>query len=237
MRSTMLGVLTVLVVQTLVSIVTGQTWYTLANCLILYTTKLSSTVLRCNKHYMINQSVNPPGGQFPLPGTSGQTLLAFRCAPAIKPYLAEDSSGSFIIDTKLTHSEIAGTAPISASASHSHSLFVTVSAGGHTLTSGLVPLNASGHELDFSLESLQPQKAPFEVTCSAVASDGRTYHSTTTLQRLPNPTTGGVTKMDLRTGAMLVKASNGDWETVFPIGFYTKQVIYCGRQPITVSYY
>ncbi|KAN0079832.1 hypothetical protein V8E55_009398 [Tylopilus felleus] len=39
------------------------------------------------KHYKVGQSVIFPGGNFPLPS---DPLLAFRCAPAILPYLAED---------------------------------------------------------------------------------------------------------------------------------------------------
>ena len=32
------------------------------------------------------------GGQFPIPATSPTPLLALRCTPAIRPYLAEDAT-------------------------------------------------------------------------------------------------------------------------------------------------
>ena len=65
---------------------------------------------RCNKHYMTNQSVVPPGGNFPIPLTSSSPLLALCCAPAIRPYLAEDttSPASIIFDAPVTYTQIAG---------------------------------------------------------------------------------------------------------------------------------
>jgi hypothetical protein len=44
------------------------------------------------------------------------------------------------------------------------------------------------------------------------------------LSYLPNPTNSSVTKMDLRTGALLAKpadGSDGEYESFFPIGFFT----------------
>jgi predicted ATP-grasp superfamily ATP-dependent carboligase len=52
----------------------------------------------------------------------------------------------------------------------------------------------------------------------------QTFEATAQVYYLPNPSEGSVTKMDLRTGALLAKPANGsggDYETVFPIGFYT----------------
>jgi hypothetical protein len=54
--------------------------------------------------------------------------------------------------------------------------------------------------------------------------DAQTFEATAALFYLPNPSEGSVTKMDLRTGALLAKPANGsggDYEAVFPIGFYT----------------
>ena len=170
---------------------------------------------------MANESVVPPGGEFPVPGTSGQPLLAFRCAPAIKPYLAEDMTGSFIIDTIITDTEISGAERIDSAASHSSVVLVTISVNGQNLTTETVPLNTTGHELNVPLASLEPQKEAFDVTCTALASDGQTFQTSTSLLRMPNNEDGSVTKMDLRTGAMLVKDAEGKWESVFAIGFYT----------------
>lgn len=173
---------------------------------------------------MANQSVVPPNGQFPTIATSKEPLLAFRCAPAIKPYLAEDSTGSIIIDTILTNKQVDGAVPFKLSTTHAAPapLEVTVSINNKIVGSASVPVNASGHEIPIQLTSLKPQKAAFEVTCTAKATTGGTSFSTTTsVQRLPNPTSGGATKMDMRTGAMLVRTSPGVYDSVFPLGFYT----------------
>ncbi|THH04216.1 hypothetical protein EW145_g5685 [Phellinidium pouzarii] len=178
--------------------------------------------IRCGKYYMQNSSSVTPGGVFPVAETSSEPLLEFRCAPAIRPYLENDTSAIFIIDMLITNSKIAGAVPISDASKLESGLNVSVSVGGHMLTSGLVPLNASKHELNFSLAGLEPQTAPFDVACTAQATDGETFHAGATLQKLPAPTgNGSVTKMDLRTGAMLVQDATGEWDSVFPLGFYT----------------
>lgn len=171
---------------------------------------------------MEGSSVVLPGGEFPVPATSKEPLLAFRCAPAIKPYLADDDSGIFIIDTLVTNSKIAGAVQLDSRNIDFDDLLVTVSVNGHDVVSGSVPTNASAHELDFSLKELAPQAAAFEVECTA-RSGSQTFHANSTLQKLPNPTGGAsVTKMDMRTGAMLVQGEKaGEWNTLFPIGFYT----------------
>ncbi|OCB91484.1 hypothetical protein A7U60_g1259 [Sanghuangporus baumii] len=178
----------------------------------------------CGKHYMAGSSVIEPGGQFQVPETSSEPLLVFRCAPAIQPYLAEDTSASIIIDSRVTNLKIADTTPIESVEKTARSgLHVSISVNGRALTSGRVPMNASAHELPFSLAPLRPQTNEFNVNCIAQTDDGQTFRSNTTLLRLPNRTDGGsVTKMDLRTGAMLVKnETTNTWDTLFPLGFYT----------------
>lgn len=179
-----------------------------------------TVILRCNKNYMANQSVVPPGGEFPTIGVSSQPLLAFRCAPAIKPYLAEDSTGAMIVDAFITNSKIEGAVPIPSSLHPSAPLSVSISVGGKTIGTASVPLNSTGHEISIALSSLTPKKSGFDVTCTAKI-ENESFSTSASLLRLPNPTTGGVTKMDMRTGAMLVRQSPGVWDTVFPIGFYT----------------
>lgn len=182
---------------------------------------------------MASSPIVPPGGQFPVLAVSSSPLLAFRCAPAIKPYIQEDilTPSTFIIDTAITHSEISGAEPISLPTHGTlGSLAVTVSANGRPISTGLVPLNSSGFELPFSLIGLSPRTEAYNVTCTAtytssLLSKPQKFSSSASLSLLPDPPAGrSVTKMDLRTGALLAKPATGekgDYETVFPIGFYT----------------
>ncbi|KAH0836408.1 hypothetical protein J3R83DRAFT_8009 [Lanmaoa asiatica] len=177
----------------------------------------------------------PPGGVFSVPPSSQSPLLAFRCAPAIKPYLAEDagSSAAILIDTPVVYSNIQGAEVIhlpSGSLSNAGTLSVTVSVGGNVLASGTVPLNATAYEISFSLGNLTPQTTPYNLSCEATYSHGssstspQVFSASTALYYLPNPTNSAVTKMDLRTGALLAKPANGQgsYQPVFPIGFYTE---------------
>jgi hypothetical protein len=220
---------------------------------------------------MSNETVVPPGGQFSIPETTTTPLLAFRCSPAIRPYLAEDASTSaaFIIDTTVTYTQVEGANPITlpTAVSKDDLLVVTVSLNGKTLAQGSVPLNSSKYELPFSLVGLQTQKAAYNISCTASYSlknsqqnsaalsflnlykipilppwaelfsdvnsthtratrdmNAQTFEATAALFYLPDPSQGSVTKMDLRTGALLAKPANGsggNYEPVFPIGFYT----------------
>ncbi|TCD66256.1 hypothetical protein EIP91_001619 [Steccherinum ochraceum] len=186
----------------------------------------------CGKNYMSTQPIVPPGGEFSIPATSSSSLLSFRCAPAIKPYLPEDVStpASIFIDALVTHSQVAGASPITLPEHGSiGKLDVTISIAGKKVASGQVPVNATKVELPFSLSGLRPRMDAFNVSCTATysASKGRSqkFSASTSLAFLPTPPDGrSVTKMDLRTGALLAKPANGakgDYETVFPIGFYT----------------
>lgn len=187
---------------------------------------------RCGKNYMASSPIVPPGGQFPIPAVSSGPLVAFRCAPAIRPYLPEDASvpAAFIVDTVVTTSEVAGAQSI-AFPEHGPlgSVDVTISVNSHVVAKGDVPLNASKVEIPFSLHQLEPQPEAFQVSCtasySAVKGKTQKLTSSTSLSFLPDPPAGrSVTKMDLRTGALLAKpatGASGPYETVFPIGFYT----------------
>ncbi|KAI0354196.1 hypothetical protein OH77DRAFT_1426229 [Trametes cingulata] len=188
----------------------------------------------CGKNYMASQPPVPPGGEFPIPAVSSKSLLALRCAPVIKPYLPEDASSpaGFLIDAPVTFSQIQGAAPIDLPEHGAlGELEVTVKVNGRTLAKGPVAVNASKAELPFSLRSLKPQSNAFNVECSATysapgsRSKPQTFAASTTLSYLPNPPDGrSVTKMDMRTGALLAKPATGKggaYETVFPVGFYT----------------
>ncbi|KAI1787420.1 hypothetical protein LXA43DRAFT_713557 [Ganoderma leucocontextum] len=181
----------------------------------------------CGKNYQAGSPVVAPGGEFPTPAKSSSPLLAFRCSPAIKPYLPEDASASqtFIIDAPVVYSQVSGAAPIDLpTGTPASALQVTVTVGGKTLVTGSLAPNAKT-SLSFSLKDLSPQSTPYDVECTAKYGSSHTYTAKTQLSYLPDPPNGrSVTKMDLRTGALLAKpatGNGGDYETVFPFGFYT----------------
>ena len=184
------------------------------------------TTHRCNKHYMANQSITPPGGNFPIPLTSSTPLLSFRCAPAIRPYLAEDKNdGEIIIDSHVTYTQIDGAQPITlSSTSNSSQLHVEITVNGKSLANASIPLDATKLSLPISLSSLQTQKAAYNISCTATYSNNQSFSTFAALSYLPNPANGTITKMDLRSGALLAKPvgkPDGPYEPVFPIGFYT----------------
>ena len=172
------------------------------------------------------------GGQFPILATSPTPLLALRCAPAIRPYLAEDANilspqdMAILIDAPVVFQQISNAASISIPSLNTLGhLSVSVSVDGNRLTGGIVPLNATKHALSFSLSSLKPRVEAYTITCSATF-HSQLYQATGSLTYLPDPppSIGSVTKMDLRTGAILAKPADGkggSYAPVFPIGFYT----------------
>lgn len=186
--------------------------------------------VRCGKHYMKTQAPSEPGGSFPVPATSTTPLLALRCSPAIRPYLAEDALATsddvaILIDTPVTFQQIANAAPITISSASTQSLSVTVSVNGKTLTTGNVPLNATAHPLPFKLSAITARTQAYNISCSATLSHQK-FQAFGSLSFLPDPpsTIGSVTKMDLRTGALLARPANGKggpFAPVFPIGYYT----------------
>jgi len=204
---------------------------------ILYLAAGTSAQTWCGKHYLPSLPPVPPGGEFHLPATSVTPLLAFRCSPAIRPYLAEDATSSlshgpsdvsFLIDTQITFSQIANAEPITLPPGHAQGLLsVSVTVNGKNLASGLVPLNTTKHLLPFSLSSLKPQAQAYNISCSATfASSSQKFQAFGSLSYLPDPPPeiGSVTKMDLRTGAVLARPADGKggpFAPVFPIGFYT----------------
>ena len=181
---------------------------------------------------MSTSPVVPPGGQFPTPSKSSGSLLAFRCAPAIRPYLPEDASSpaAFIVDAPITFSKVNNARDINLTTKGAlGDLAVTISVDGHVLATANVPLNSTKVEVPFSLSGLTPQTKPFDVSCSATYSavqvHTQKFTASSSLYYLPNPPKGrSVTKIDQRTGALLAKPATGEdgpYETVFPIGFYT----------------
>ncbi|KAH7929577.1 hypothetical protein BV22DRAFT_1125664 [Leucogyrophana mollusca] len=166
------------------------------------------------------------------------TLLAFRCVPAIRPYLAEDvaSPASMLIDSPVVYAKITGAKPIhlaGGSLLHAGWLNVTISLKGVTLATGPVSLNASAYELPFSFEGIAPQMQAYNVKCvasysvraSVAGTALRVFSSSAALSVFPNPTGSSVTKSDLRTGALSMAkpatGKGGDCAPVFPLGINT----------------
>ena len=181
---------------------------------------------RCNKNYKKGSPIVPPGGQFPVPATSDSTLLAFRCTPIYKPYIAEDviSNAGFIIDTVVTHTQVRGAKPIALNPT-AKDLLVSISIGRTVLAIDRVPVNATKFEVPFSLTKVMPRKEPYTVSCSASYLGNQKYTTSALLSYLPNPLSGSVTKFDSRTGGLWTKSFNAghavDYTPVFPLGFYS----------------
>ncbi|KAG6377717.1 hypothetical protein JVT61DRAFT_14488 [Boletus reticuloceps] len=165
----------------------------------------------CGKNFMLNQTVIPPGGQFQLPAYSNEPLVAFRCAPAFRPYLEEDAKdAAFIIDTPIVYQYI-----------QSASLISLPSSGSEC--------DDLGYEITVDISSLPAQKMGYNVTCNATyqaetpSSPTPQYFSTnTSLLYLPD-TKGSVVKTDLRTGALWARPADGkggDFQPFIPQGFY-----------------
>ncbi|KAG2149511.1 hypothetical protein BD769DRAFT_339789 [Suillus cothurnatus] len=194
----------------------------------------------CGKNYMANQSVVPPGGQFVLPTQSVEPLLSFRCAPVFRPYLEEDAkSAAFVVDTPIVYDWITGAEPISVSSNSSSSsgsnglgsLSVTINVGSIHTTAN-VPLNATGIQIPLDISTLNAQKTPYNVTCSATYSapsssgsqcaNEQKFSTSSSLLYLPD-TNASVTKTDLRTGALWVRPASGKggaFAPFVPQGFY-----------------
>ncbi|KIJ18325.1 hypothetical protein PAXINDRAFT_161711 [Paxillus involutus ATCC 200175] len=186
---------------------------------------------------MSNQTVVPPDGQFQLPASSSEPLVAFRCAPVFRPYLEEDGKdAAFVIDTPVVYQYIQGAAPISLPTNSSHSsqslgkMNVTISIGNHLHTTKEVPVNATGFEISLDIRSLLAQKTAYNVSCSATykietssSKNTTQYFSTNTpLLYLPD-TSSSVVKTDLRTGALWTRPADGNggaFAPFIPQGFY-----------------
>ncbi|KAI6037875.1 hypothetical protein EDC04DRAFT_3091063 [Pisolithus marmoratus] len=187
----------------------------------------------CGKNYMPSLPSIPPGGNFPMPAQSNDPFLAFQCVPAIRPYLAEDTTAAVLIDSPIVHYEIANARVINLDSGpiSEGELEVKISLNGNTLGTAAVPLNATAYEIPFSLQGIQPQTSPYNLSCEAAYNPTsqrdmpQTFSATASLYVLPNPPSGAVTKMDYRTGGLLARPATGvggNYEPVFPIGFYTQ---------------
>ncbi len=190
---------------------------------------LSHPQASCITLFSVPFTYQKTGGQFPIPARSDTPLLAFRCTQAIRPYLPGDEieglPSVILIDTPIVYSCIDNASPIyntdptSASVS---AVDVKVFINGHLLASGSVPLNVTKHELPFSLSDLQPRSKPYQISCIASTHyESQTFSASGLLTYLPDPPSeiGSVTRMDLRTGALLARPADGKggpYSPVFP---------------------
>ncbi|KAF8125647.1 hypothetical protein EV363DRAFT_1402396 [Boletus edulis] len=168
----------------------------------------------CGKNFMPNQTVVPPGGQFQLPASSNEPLVAFRCAPAFRPYLEEDAKdAAFIIDTPIIYQYIQGASLISLPSSGSEcddlgTMDVQLSIG-HIFARQAVPLNSTGYEITVDISSLPAQKIGYNVSMQCYISSRNAI--------IAYPAT------DLRTGALWARPADGkggDFQPFIPQGFY-----------------
>ncbi|KAJ6463939.1 hypothetical protein C8R45DRAFT_1175041 [Mycena sanguinolenta] len=184
----------------------------------------------CNKNYLPEQPVVHPGGQFRIPELSPASLLVFRCAPIITPYLEdEDHTAGLVIEAFTTNTRYNGAEPIvlGAEATAGENLDVTISIDGSILSQSAVRLNSTS-ELHFPLANLsQSRKQPFTIDCTAsytsnLSPERQIFGPNAVLFYLPRPSLGSATKRDSRTGALLVRTpGSSSYEAVFPVGFYT----------------
>ena len=191
------------------------------------------TTTRCGKEYESGEPVSMPSGQFPIPAATTTPQLALRCQPAIKLFLPDDladnSSSLIIVDALVRNQDIAGAQPLimPASSSLNPELSVNVWIDGIHLTSGNVALNGSV-AIPFSLSRILPRLEPYSLTCTAtLSSPAQNFTSIpASLSYLPSPPDhiGSITKIDQRTGGLLVKraGTEGPYESFFPVGFYTQ---------------
>ena len=156
---------------------------------------------------------------------SSSSLLAFRCTPIYKSYIAEDatSSAGFIVDTVVTQTQVRGAELIFLVPAAE--FFVEISVGGTVLAVSGVPVNATKFKIPFSLTGLTPRKEPYTLSCSATYAGDQQYTTNASLSYLPNPSSGSITKFDSRTGGLWTKPFDGgnttDYTPVFPLGFFT----------------
>jgi hypothetical protein len=83
------------------------------------------------------------------------------------------------------------------------------------------------YEVPLDLGKLQPRKEHYTLECTAKLPDGQEFKATSPLSYLPELSgdeIGSVTKMDGRSGALLVQSNEGPgrFKEIFPIGFYTQ---------------
>ena len=184
----------------------------------------------CGKPYTKGSPpiIIPPASKFPVPPISSKPFLDFQCNPAIKPYIfKEDATAAFILDAQITHDIGKPFSGTSGRTVYTVSLMIgrTTLLGQRKLVAG-----SRGTEVAITLAALKPQLEPYNVSCTATASDGTSYHSSTLLHYYPPNPHGSVTKIDFRTGGLLARGQgSGEYRSIIPFGFYTAASSYLAQ--------
>lgn len=168
-----------------------------------------------------------PQGRFSavLDATVVAPLYRLQCLPRIQPLIQEDACDTVSILISIEglpryDSVVPANLPMI-------SLAIDVEGQNVLLESinATKPRNID-HEAHISIcSTIMPRRESFNISCRARIEhpdgQGLILDATSTLSYLPTPKDGSVTKLDRKTGGMLVKAASGSFEPIFPIGFYT----------------
>jgi len=137
--------------------------------------------------------------------------------PGMIPYLSpDDRNGTFLIDAPISYDL---GVPFNSTSKH-FSVIITAKGGKEPLAEGKnIPVNSTGSALDFSFSGWDASSTPVEVECTATFDDGSTFFATSEVKYLPpNPYGGSTTKIDTKTGALVVKKNSGLWEPMIAFG-------------------
>lgn len=141
-----------------------------------------------------------------------------------------------IIDAELTHDvgvpfdngrlgAYAGTTDETTLVSDRNTIHVLIEVDGRALADGPAALGSRGTEFSFPLSALPrgAQTTPYNLTCTASYSHSVVFMNSTLVHYLPPISgRGSITKMNLRTGGLLVKADGKPtYEPIIPFGYYT----------------
>jgi hypothetical protein len=177
------------------------------------------------------------GGRFKEPEVSSSPLLALQCGQAIRPYIEseDENSALVLVNAQITNLKVEGASQIDISEGIVD-LQVNITVDGIVVAEGAIPLNATRHELSLSLENLKPRSQAYEMMCTASAGS-QTFQASSILTYLPTQSNGSVTKIDVRTGALLARPldRDGNYTPIFVTGFYTQFGNYLAQNLSVIS--
>lgn len=167
----------------------------------------------------------PPKGIFEAFEELSVPQLAFQCSPKMHVHLESDgcNASSILLDTLVTFTRLRYSLPLPDSFDivAPPKLGLHIEIGEERFGFSDVQFYARNLEFPVSMCSLQPRLKPYIVKCVLSLGKEKSYTSTTSLSYLPQRSSGSVTTIDRKTGAMMVKSPGRAYEPIFPIGFYT----------------
>ena len=184
---------------------------------------------RCGKYYKEEhwrgESIETPFGSFQNGEAPLGPSFAFQCLPRMQLYLEGDdcaSSASVLVDTLMTLAPFRHASPLTTQVT---TITLSIDIEGLRLVHKNVPINSTNLEFPVSLCHLLPTRQPFTLRCSAELESYPSLNeilvTSSPLVYLPSPVSGATTSLDRKTGALMTRATNGSFQAVFPIGFYT----------------